>query len=449
MSQESTSLYEASVWKPYEKAVLRFLIIYFALQIIPLDWKFYAELFSVSWSKFYYGDIFALSKYLPRILSGGDSYLNWVILAAVAAAGAFIWGAVEENKKQQPDYDQLYYLFRVALRYRLAVGVLAYGFLKLFLLQAPFPSISNLNTNYGDFTAWKIFTLSLGAAPVYEIFLGVVEILAGLLLLYRNTATIGAFIILCFAGNVFLSNLAYEGGESVYSLFLTSIAFFLFLYDAPRLVNLLSYGKPTAPSTFKPVFKEKWQSTARLVLKTAFVFLFVGLYGLRAYQGSKANPHNIPVTPGLTDAAGIYNVKEFIINHDTLAYSTTDTVRWKDVVFEKWSTLSVRSKRAVIVDSTNIETVSHRDLDKNYELAGSAGRHYYDYKIDRDKQTLTLQNKNKHYRNEKFILNYSRPDENTILLSGLNHLNDTVSIRLEKINKKYLLIEGRRKPQKL
>ena len=209
MSQ-STSLHETSIWKPYEKVLLRFLIIYFALQIIPLDWKFYAELFSIPWGKLYYGDIFSLSKYLPRILSGGDNYLNWVIIAGIAAAGAFVWRSVEEKKKEQLNYDQLYYLFRVALRYRLALGVLTYGFLKLFLLQAPFPSISNLNTNYGDYTAWKIFTLSLGAAPVYEIFLGVVEILAGLLLLYRNTATIGEFIILCFAGNIFLSNLAYQ-----------------------------------------------------------------------------------------------------------------------------------------------------------------------------------------------------------------------------------------------
>ena len=449
MSQESTPLAAAPVWKPYEKILLQFFIIYFALQIIPLDWKFYAQVFSINWGEFYYGDLFALSKYTPRILSGGDNYLNWIILGAIAAVGTFIWKKAEESKKQHLDYDQLYYWFRVALRYRLAVGVVAYGFLKLFLLQAPFPSISNLNTNYGDFTAWKIFTLSLGAAPVYEIFLGVVEILAGLLLLNRKTATIGAFIILCFAGNIFLSNLAYEGGEAVYSLFLTSIAFFLFLYDAPRLVNLLSLEQPTAPSTFKPVLTEQWQANARLALKTLFIFLFVGLYGLRAYQGSQVNPHNVPVSKGLAEAAGIYNVKDFIINGDTIAYSTTDTTRWKDVVFEKWATLSIRSKRPVIIDSTNFESVAKSDADKNYELAGSASRHYYSYTIDSINHSLTLHNKNKHYKGEVLVWKYERPDANTIVLSGLNHTKDTVNVRLERIDKKYLLIEGRRKPQKL
>ncbi|SFX06884.1 hypothetical protein [Cytophaga hutchinsonii] len=45
MSQESTPLAAAPVWKPYEKILLQFFIIYFALQIIPLDWKFYAQVF--------------------------------------------------------------------------------------------------------------------------------------------------------------------------------------------------------------------------------------------------------------------------------------------------------------------------------------------------------------------------------------------------------------------
>lgn len=436
-------------WKPYEKVLLRFFIIYFALQIIPLDWKFYAQVFTTPWTDLYYGDIFALTKYTPRILSGADTIWNWVILALVAVVGTFVWKSVEEKKAQAPDYTALYYWLRVVLRYRLAVGVIAYGFLKLFLLQSPFPSISNLNTNYGDYSAWKIFSLSLGAAPVYEIFLGSVEIIAGLLLLNRRTATIGAFIILCFTGNVFLSNLAYEGGEAVYSLFLTSIALFLFIYDAPRLINLLSLEKPTAPNTYKPLLTEKWQQTGRLVLKTAFFFLFVGVYGVRAFQGAHVNPHNVPAAKGLEAAAGIYNVKDFVINGDTLAYSTTDTIRWKDVVFEKWATISIRSKRPVVLDSTNEETVSKNDLDKNYELAGSAGRHYYGYTIDANNHTLTLHNKNKHYKNEVLVWKYERPDSSTIVLSGLNHAKDTVQVRLERIDKKYLLIEGRRKPQKL
>jgi len=431
-------------WKAHQKALLRFFLIYFFVQAVPLDWKYYAQLFSIQWGNLHYGDLFHLSRYYPRFFPGGDTYANWLVAAGLALVGALIWGKVEQNR-QSPDYDRLYYVQRVILRYRLALGILTYGFLKIFLLQAPFPSLSHLNTAYGDFTAWKIFTLSLGVAPVYEIFLGVVEVLAGLLLLYRKTASIGAFVILCFTGNVFLSNLAYEGGESIYSLYLVVMALFLFAFDAPRLIRLLSLEKPTAPNTFQPVFATHWQKSTRLLAKSAFVLLFVFIYAARAYSD---DPYKVPQAPGLSGAAGIYNVKTFVINRDTLPYSASDPLRWKDVVFEKWATLSVRSLRPVQLAPSQGEGVPRNDREKTYELEGSAGRHYYHYGIDSLKQVLVLHNKNPRTP-EQLILHYERPDTNTIRLRGLNENRDSIWVTLEKIPRKYLLVEGRRRSQKL
>ena len=59
----------------------------------------------------------------------------------------------------------------------------------------------------------------------------------------------------------------------------------------------------------------------------------------RRVRDTTRSPYQFPSTRGLTDAAGIYNVTQFRINKDTLAYSKTDPVRWQDVVFEKWATL--------------------------------------------------------------------------------------------------------------
>lgn len=368
--------------------------------------------------------------------------------AGLALAGGLLWGWIERNR-EQVDYDQRYYVLRVVVRYRLALGVITYGFLKIFLLQAPFPSLSNLNTAYGDFTAWKIFSLSLGVAPVYEIFLGVVEVLAGFLLLQRKTASLGAFVILCFTGNVFLSNLAYEGGESIYSLYLVVMALFIFAFDAPRLTRLLFQEKPTAPNSYQPTFADPWQKRARLWAKSAFVLLFVFLYGARAYSGYLHNPYKVPQTPGLSGAAGVYNVKSFVINGDTLPYSTTDPVRWKDVVWEKWATLSVRSQRPVRLVLSTGEVIARHDREKTYELEGTAGRHYYHYEIDSSRQVLVLNNKNPNHAGEQLTLHYARPDARTILLSGVNENRDSIRVTLEKIDKKYLLIEGRRRAQKL
>jgi hypothetical protein len=63
--------------------------------------------------------------------------------------------------------------------------------------------------------------------------------------------------------------------------------------------------------------------------------------------------------------------------------------------------------------------------------------------------TLALQNKNKELRDETLFLSYSRPNDSTILLSGIDQKKDSIHVVLEKIDKKYMMFEGRRKPVKI
>jgi hypothetical protein len=433
-------------WKLYELVAFRFFFLYFIVQAVPLDWKYYRKLFSISWNNLYYGDIFNIARYYPVFYEGPDTFRNWAVAAIIALTGTLIWSVAD---KKATAYNGLYYWLRVLLRYRLAVAVISYGFLKVFPLQAPFPSISNLNTAYGDLSAWKLFSLSLGAAPLYEVFLGLAELGAGLLLLYRKTASLGAFILIAFTGNVFLSNLAYEGGEHIYSLYLVVIALFLFAFDFKRLLNLLSFRKPTLPNHYTPVFGQQWQRYGRYFLKGFILFFFVGVYGYKSYAGYKTNAHHIPVAKGLPNSAGVYDVRLFSLNGKVIPYSATDPDRWKDVVFEKWATISIKSNRPVNIDSTNTEIVSPFDADKTYEFQGSAGRHYYSYTIDSAMNIITLTNRNKHYAGETLVLQYQRPDDQTILLEGRDAQRNTIKVVLNRIDKKYLFQLGRSKPIKL
>ncbi len=259
-------------WKKYEQIAFRAVFIYFIIQVIPIDWKFYKQLFSINWAKLYYGDIFNLAHYTPQFVPGGQSFINWGIAFLIALAGAAAWTYFDRNKNKE--YNTLYYWLRVILRYRLAIAVITYGFIKFFPLQAPYPSISNLNTGYGDFNRWKLFSLSLGIVPSYEAFLGTIEIVLGLLLLYRKTASIAAFIIIVFAGNIFMSNIAYDGGEIVYSFFLISLAFFILWFDLQRITSLLILQKPTAPNHFKPSFSSPWQKKRKTCFEKLVYFIF-------------------------------------------------------------------------------------------------------------------------------------------------------------------------------
>jgi hypothetical protein len=439
-------------WTRSEKNLFRFFFIFFAIQIVPLDWKFYREIFSISWSHLHFWELLQLTRYMPRIFSEGRipaygiaSYADWAVFALIATIGAIVWTRYDRQTKE---YNKLYYWLRVIVRHRLAIGLLAYGFYKLFPIQMPYPSLSNLNTNYGDFFTWKIYFQTTGIAPKYESFLGFVEILAAFLLFNRRTATFGAGLIIGFLGNVAVANGFYDIGEHKYSAFLVLMSVFIIVYDVPRLYSLLVKEKRTLANRFVPSFSNSRLRKARFFFKAAFV-AFALFFGFKTYADYSRGNYLIPQTPGLSGAYGYYNVKEFRLNNQLVPYSTTDHNRWQDVIFEKWATVSLKINRPVKIDLSNGNELHENDIDRNYELAGLAGRHYFYYTTDTVKQVLSLQNKNKNHRNEKLVLHYQRPDDNTIILSGINENSDSVYVVLDKIDKKYMMYEGRRKPVKL
>jgi hypothetical protein len=444
MSFFNVSNQQPSQWKDYEKAALRFFFIYFVILAVPLDWKFYQQLFSINWLHPHFYQLFSLSKYSPQFF-GATGYTNWIIAAGIALIGAAAWSFLRPDSD---NYDNIHYWLRVILRYRLAIGIIAYGLIKLFPLQMPYPSLSNLHTNYGDFYAWKIYFHTIGITQYYEMFLGFIEILAGALLFVRRTTTFGTAIILGFTGNAFAANLGYDAGEQVYAGYLVVIALFLFVYDVPRLYNLLIEEKYTIAAKFEPVFAEKNLRQARLALRAIFL-LFVVSLAFTTYANYTQAPYKYPATPGLKGTYGFYDVKEFRLNGRDIPYSVTDSNRWQNVVFEKWATISIKIAKPLKPDASTGDVYTGNDLERNFESAGVSGRRYYGYKADTLSRTISLQNKNKHYPDERYSLTYSQPNDSTIILKGVNERRDSVYAVLNRINQKHLLFEGRRKPLKL
>jgi hypothetical protein len=286
MSFFNVSNRKPSAWADYEKAALRFFFIYFVILTVPLDWKFYQQLFNVNWQHPHFYQLFNLSKYSPQFF-GATGFTNWLIAASIALIGAAIWSFA---RQQDDNYDNLHYWLRVILRYRLAVGIIAYGLIKLFPLQMPYPSLSNLHTYYGDFHPWKIYFHTIGITQYYEMFLGFIEIMAGALLFTRRTTTFGTAIILGFTGNAFAANLGYDAGEQVYAGYLVVIALFLFAYDVPRLYNLLIAEKYTIAAKFDPIFNARNLKKIRLALRVVFVLLVVSL-GFSTYANYTSGPY--------------------------------------------------------------------------------------------------------------------------------------------------------------
>lgn len=438
-----------TVWNEKQKSTLKFFTLLFAFSIIPLfDKTLYSLLFSGEKNSF---DWALLVSYYPRIFTDGTelglySYLDFALILLASAVGVVVWNKAV-TPKSTDDYDKLHYWVRVAVRYKLAVSLVGFGLLKIFVLQIPYPSLSNLHTNYGDFLPWKIYYHTIGIVPGYEVFLGSVEVITGLLLLHRKTVTFATGIVLGFAGNVFMANIAYQIGDHILLTWILLYAGFLFAYDAPRLYRLLFLQRKAVASRFKPDFSnEKLQKTRR-VLKSAFAVLLLLLF-VESYSDYANDPYLIPKEEGLKGAYGYYNVREFVYNRDTIPYSQDDPYRWQNVVFEKWATISIKIARPVQVDHALYRELAAEKDNRRYESAGVGDRHYFSYTVDSIARTLQLRNKNKYHEAEKYTLNFNHVDD-TIILSGVDAQGNTIHATLDKINRKYMLIEGRRRRLKL
>lgn len=431
-------------WDQHKKIVLRFLVVFFVILAVPLDWKFYREIITTDLTRFNFYDLLQLTRYQPQFF-GAEGYYNWLIAAIIAAGGTLLWNL---SGKWDLQYNELYYWLRVLLRYRLAFALVAYGLIKLFPLQMPYPSLSNLHTNYGDYLPWKVYFHTLGIVPGYESFLGAVEITAGVLLLFRKTATFGSGIILGFTGNVFAANIAYNGGEQQFSAYLLLMAIVIFAYDAPRLFRLLVQARFTKANRFNPNYNQPALKLFRVVARSA-AFVLLLILSIATYANYRKEPYKIPAEPGLKGAYGFYNVQEFRLNNRSIPYSQTDPDRWQNVVFEKWATASFQIARPVHIDHDRGGRYHENGEDRNFESAGVAGRHYYSYTIDSLNHTLHLTNKNKNHKGEQYRLQYHFPNDSVIVLSGINEKNDSIYAELSRISKKYMLQEGRRKRVKL
>ncbi|KAB7727332.1 DoxX family protein [Rudanella paleaurantiibacter] len=420
---------------------IRFVVLYMAIQLLPLDGQFFKNLFDWSGDSVAYAFtrwLFNLSRYAPSFFGSTATFTNWAVVALLAGIGTLIWAQRSPNPAAD---ERVYAWVRVAVRYRLAWAVIAYGFLKLFPIQAPLPSLSSLNTAYGDHSAWKLFSLSLGVVPGYQAFLGGVEVLGGLLLLHRKTTAIGTLILLPFLGNVFFSNLAYEGGEYIYSGLLLTFGLFLFGHDAARLFRLVSLERPARPNQ-EPAALSTIPRAARYGLKGAFLGLVVGVYGFTTAFTPRAIRY--PQTPGLRaeGVLGLYRVETFKQDGQVIPYAKMHPGRWQDVVFEPWNTLSIRSNRPVTIHHVSTEELPAGAAQSDHELAGSQGRLYYRYTTDVARTQLLLQNANPHHATDRLRLRLTRAANNRLTLQGTDSEGHRVEATLVKVNKKYLQHEA-------
>ena len=351
----STTLRPDTAWPLWRRVAFRFVAVYLLWQIAPWHWFDGLPGVSAVSGVIDRGATFAVERANASLFhvrdplvmpnGSGDTSFSWAELwlaLTVALLCCVVWSV---GDRKRTSYHQLEYWLRTMVRYYVAMAALSYGIIKIFALQMTFPTLSQLATSLGDFLPMRLSWLFIGYSVPYQVFGGVMEMLAGLLLLWRRSVTAGLLLATGVFTNVVMLNFAYDVPVKLYSIHLLFACLFLLAHDAPRLMNVLLLNRAVpATSMWEPLVSTGRQRVARVGVKlllTWFV-LCVPLYrsGTR-WQAARNAPPSRPF------AAGVYNVTRFAMNGDTIPPMLTDSLRWRDVIIDNRMQGSVDTRDTV------------------------------------------------------------------------------------------------------
>lgn len=420
----------ASVWPVWQRVLFRFFFIYFVLQVAP--WNWFRAIPGMPWLLRLYGRLvnwaveasnarfFHVRDTLVPVNGSGDTSWAWTqmwLYLSLAAIGCVVWTVID---RKRTNYARLAFWLRMIVRYYVAAAALSYGIIKLFLLQMTFPSLSQLATPLGDLLPMRFSWLFIGYSVPYQFFSGAMETTAGLLLLYRRTVTAGLFAATGAFLNVMMINLSYDVPVKIYASHLFFSCVFLLALDAPRLVRLLVLNQPVpATSAYDPKFAFAWQRWTAVGVKLFLLFQFLIFPLQTGWQRYKAA--NAPAAPG-PFAAGFYDVRRYVVNRDTIAASSGDTLRWRDVIIDNSGAGSINTADQVFW--------------QRYR------RGYFRYKPNSATQTASVWKTSTIPRDSTFLftMRYEVPDSTTIRLHTMIR-GDSVHVELVRVPRHFQLAE--------
>jgi hypothetical protein len=255
--------------------------------------------------------------------------------------------------------------FRLFVRVALAASLFEYGMTKVIPTQFPEPPLTALVTPVGDMTLSALLWTTIGSAPSYEVFSGCIELLAGVLLLFGRTATLGATIALGALLQVASLNMTFDIGLKLVSLHLIALAVIVLAPDLPRFADFFLRHQPAAASMPPlPARSRRGQRVLTIALMVFGAYL-LGMYAYINWSFWQVGGGGRPKSA----LYGIWNVQTLSVDGQTRLPELNDyDRRWRRVIFD------------------TPETVVFQRTDDSFASYGAS--------LDRDRQVIALTKEN-------------------------------------------------------
>ncbi len=209
----------------------------------------------------------------------------------------------------------------------LACLLFSYGMAKVFHVQFPYPDMTTLIRPFGELeTPMRLLWSFMGFSRPYQVFAGVLECSAALLLFWNRTTTLGALLGCGTLVNVLVMDWSYAVPVKMIVVQMLFYSGFLLVCDARRLARVLIWNLPTkSAGDLIPWRAWRWK-WAVYALKIGIVSLILGSQVQRA-----AAVHPRVVDPGQPPLYGVYRVERHSMGG--LDLPVDDAARWSLLAF--------------------------------------------------------------------------------------------------------------------
>lgn len=294
----------------------------------------------------------------PVFNGSGDalfSYYGHALSLTLAAIATLVWSVLDRRTRA---YPRLAHAAVVVLRYSLAAEMLVYGLDKLLPGQFPPNGPARFEQYVGEMSPMGLMWTFMQHSAAYAFFAGVLEVIAGLLLLWRRTSVAGALLAMGITANIVLMNFSYDVPVKLHASKLFVLAFFIALPQLRRVTAaILGYGVAAVPDRVRSSARgEHARRAAKLVLLASFAHV---LY--QEANGILARPHAPP------ELRGLWLVDTMHVDGVERPPLATDDERWRRVAIDQRAairTMTDARTRLRMTFDTAARTIAIESMEK-------------------------------------------------------------------------------------
>ncbi|TDK47923.1 hypothetical protein [Algoriphagus formosus] len=345
----------------------------FPLNHIPLTYDLFSKYVMALQEKYilFFGhEILGLESFEKIQLTGsGDTTYDYVRIPALFTLSFFIGLLLSLLKYTQTKGLEFYNWMLVYARYFVGLTLISYGVAKFLEGQFAGPSFYSMEILVGDISpmglAWRFF----GYSDTYKIFMGLSEIIAGLLLLIRRTSILGALVSIAVCLNIVLVNFSFDVPVKLFSSHLLLFSALILIPKIKPIFEFFLLNRQSNLGEIKPHFTQKRARIIRLVLVLYFAAFIPITTVVSHFQSQKFRTFE-------NEWEGLYTLIDFDTNRPWNKLILEDNFMMLQLNYgpkEFWNIQEIKDDGVLVIKNQKDESNPHelkikKSDDEHYEI---------------------------------------------------------------------------------